>query len=205
MTFLSESRRLEAVIRRTKKEIAKLERQKSKAATLLCKGEEAFKKASVRMARTRDRGTQIHKRLSEIILSWDAWEIMLVKNLFEANQALEKKEAEFAGLQDELENLKRQNQVRMQKIDRVVEQAFELDGLIVSALDVRSKILKKFVVDELFSGDGKLPITIPLNHSTGRKRIVIKVQSGSGVHDLTFSASFQTRTSKKSRFSSVKH
>ena len=164
---------LESSLKNAKKKLEKLKKGEAKARKKWTDGYEKYRKAAKNLAVLTRHKTKKEKRLRKIVLGWDEETIELTKKRDETREAIRQEEEKITRFKIQYAELLKETEAEIKADDEIVKQAFSLSFGAAEAFKNRNTYLNEHAYTRLVDADGNLRSQITLDHSDGKKRVVV--------------------------------
>lgn len=164
---------LESLLKATQKNLEKLKKEEVKARKKWNDGYGEYRKAAKSLATLTHHGTKKEKKLRKIVLGWDQETIGLTTKRDEIREAIRQEEEKMTRLKIQYAELLKETEAEIKSDDEIVKQVFSLSLGAAEAFEKRNAYLNEHAYIRLVDADGNLRSQITLDHSDGKKRVVV--------------------------------
>lgn len=164
---------LESSLKSAKKKLEKLKKEEAKTRKKWTDGYGEYRKAAKNLATLTRHGTKKEKKLRKIVLGWDEETVGLTIKRDKMREAIQQEEEKMTRLKIQYAELLKETEAEIKADDEIVKQVFSLSFGAAEAFEKRNAYLNEHAYTRLVDTDGNLRSQITLDHSDGKKRVVV--------------------------------
>ena len=164
---------LESSLKTAEKKLEKLKREEAKARKKWTDGYRKYLKAAKTLATITRHRTKKERKSRNIILEWDKETVELTKKRDDIRVAILIEEEGITRFRIRYAELLKETEAKIKADDEIVKQVFSLSLTAAEAFEKRNAYLNEHAYTRLVDADGNLRSQITLDHSDGKKRVVV--------------------------------
>ncbi len=164
---------LESSLKSAKKKLEKLKKAEAKTRKKWTDGYGEYRKAAKNLATLTRHGTKKEKKLCKIVLGWDEETVGLTIKRDKMREAIQQEEEKMTRLKIQYAELLKETEAEIKANDEIVKQVFSLSLGAAEAFEKRNIYLNEHAYTRLVDADENLRSQITIDHSDGKKRVVV--------------------------------
>lgn len=164
---------VENSLKSAKNKLEKLKREEAKARKKWTDGYRKYRKAAKDLAMLTHHGTKKEKKLCKIVLGWDEKTVELTVKRDKTRETIQREEENMTRIRIQYAELFKEMEAEINANDEIVKQAFSLSLGTAEAFEKRNTYLNEHAYPRLVDKDGNLRSQITMDHSDGKKRVVV--------------------------------